>query len=71
MSDDLQSAKLLPIREILARYSVSDRTIDRWLATPALGFPKPLVIRRRRFWRQAEIDRFDQQRAAERPTVAS
>jgi predicted DNA-binding transcriptional regulator AlpA len=55
--------RLLPIRQILERYSVSDRTIDRWVADPKVGFPQPMVIQRRRFWRLAEIEQFERDRA--------
>jgi predicted DNA-binding transcriptional regulator AlpA len=55
--------KLLGIRAVMDRYSSSDRTIDRWVADPKLGFPKPLRIRRRRFWQEAALDEFDESRA--------
>lgn len=58
--------RLLPIRQLLSRYSVSDRTIDRWLADPRVGFPQPIVIQRRRFWRLADIEQFERSRAAVR-----
>lgn len=64
MSDSTERDRLLPIRQVIARYSVTDRTIDRWLADPRVNFPKPLVIQRRRFWRLAEIENFERQRAA-------
>jgi hypothetical protein len=31
--------KLLPTTAVMARYSVSDRTVDRWEVDPTLGFP--------------------------------
>lgn len=35
--------------------NVSDMTLWRWLASPDLGFPRPVVISRRRYWREAEV----------------
>jgi predicted DNA-binding transcriptional regulator AlpA len=34
---------------------VSDMTIWRWLNDPALNFPKPIYIARRRYWKEAEV----------------
>lgn len=33
----------------------SDMTIWRWLNDPELGFPRPVYIRKRRYWREADI----------------
>jgi predicted DNA-binding transcriptional regulator AlpA len=50
----LQSA-----RSVAERYGVSVRTIDRWLEDLELGFPKPLVINRRRFFYDDQIEAFE------------
>ncbi|WP_235857738.1 helix-turn-helix transcriptional regulator [Marimonas lutisalis] len=34
---------------------VSDMTLWRWLNDPAMNFPKPFYIARRRYWREADI----------------
>ena len=34
---------------------VSDMTIWRWLNDPALNFPQPIYIGRRRYWKEAEV----------------
>jgi len=34
---------------------VSDMTLWRWLNDPALNFPKPIYITRRRYWREADV----------------
>jgi len=34
---------------------VSDMSIWRWLNNPAMSFPKPVYIAKRRYWREAEI----------------
>jgi predicted DNA-binding transcriptional regulator AlpA len=41
------------VRELCG--SVSDMTLWRWLANERLGFPKPKVINRRRYWREADV----------------
>lgn len=34
---------------------ISDMTLWRWLNTPALGFPRPVLINRIRYWKRAEV----------------
>lgn len=34
---------------------ISDMTLWRWLNDPDLGFPRPVIINRLRYWRQAEV----------------
>lgn len=45
---------------------ISDMTLWRWLSDPKMGFPKPIVIQRRRYWRLADIEAW----IAERATAA-
>jgi DNA-binding transcriptional MerR regulator len=48
--------RLLPIRAMCQRYGdVADRTIDRWTASGIL--PPPLVINKRRYWDEEELER--------------
>jgi hypothetical protein len=48
--------RLLPIRAMCTRYGdVADRTIDRWVAAGIL--PEPLVINKRRYWDEGELER--------------
>jgi predicted DNA-binding transcriptional regulator AlpA len=49
------SEYLLPAGMVRARYNVSDMSIWRWLNDDRLGFPKPLRIHNRRFWRLADL----------------
>lgn len=56
---------LLPATPVRARYGVSSMTIFRWLADPTLGFPQPLRIRRRRYWRLADLQAFESRHEAE------
>lgn len=34
---------------------VSDMTVWRWLNDPALNFPKPIRIQKRRYWRESDV----------------
>lgn len=34
---------------------VSDMSLWRWLNDPAMGFPQPIRIQKRRYWKEAEI----------------
>ena len=34
---------------------ISDMTLYRWLNTPAMGFPRPVLINRIRYWKRAEV----------------
>lgn len=43
---------------------ISDMTLFRWLNDPALIFPRPTYIRKRRFWREAELLSWLEERAA-------
>jgi hypothetical protein len=57
--------RLWPTRLVADRYSSSPRSIERWAFEEKwahLGFPKPIYINRRRFWREADLDEFDASR---------
>ncbi|WP_373486911.1 helix-turn-helix transcriptional regulator [Blastomonas sp.] len=51
MTTKLQTAAA--VRDALG--GVSDMTLWRWLNDPALNFPKPIYIARRRYWREADV----------------
>jgi hypothetical protein len=57
------SKKYLNTRAVCTRYgNVSDRTIDRWVATGDL--PPPIYIQRQRYWDQDVLDARDKARRA-------
>jgi predicted DNA-binding transcriptional regulator AlpA len=58
------SEDLLPAVHLLARYRVSDMTLFRWLKDEKLGFPKPIRINGRRYWRLADLQAFEVRQAA-------
>lgn len=41
------------VRELCG--GVSDMTLWRWLNDPALHFPRPAYIAKRRYWREADV----------------
>jgi predicted DNA-binding transcriptional regulator AlpA len=62
--DRLSSDRLVGARHLQIRYGVSDMSIWRWLNDQNLKFPKPIYIRRRRFWKLAELEAWERARAA-------
>ena len=60
---------LLPTRHVAKRYSVSSRSIDRWVENPALNFPQPLQINGRNYFNEGELDEFDRRRAEARDSA--
>jgi hypothetical protein len=61
------NARNLPTPLVCIRYNVSDTTLRRWADNPAVGFPQPFQVSPGglNFWSEAELDRFDQLRAAQ------
>jgi predicted DNA-binding transcriptional regulator AlpA len=55
--------KLLPAKKVLERYGVSDQTIWRWLHDKKSGFPKPVRIQGRRYWRLLQLLAFEAARS--------
>ena len=43
---------------------VSDMTLWRWLDDPAMTFPRPVYIGRRRFWRETDIEQWVDSRSS-------
>lgn len=39
---------------------ISDMTLWRWLENEELGFPRPIYINRKRYWRMAELQSFSE-----------
>jgi hypothetical protein len=55
-----RNGRKLPARKVLERYDICGKTLDRWLADPKLGFPRPAVINKRRYFDEDELDAFDE-----------
>jgi predicted DNA-binding transcriptional regulator AlpA len=52
--DDPQTYLLA--KQVRARYGVSDMCLWRWLHNETLGFPQPILLGKRRFWKIAELE---------------
>jgi hypothetical protein len=57
---------LLPRREVRKRYNVCDKSIQRWCQDPKLGFPPPVEINGRHYWREPELETFERSRVVAR-----
>jgi hypothetical protein len=55
--------KLLPAREVLQRYSITDRTLARWLLDENLKFPPPFIVNHRRYFSAATLAEWERQHA--------
>ena len=56
--------RYLTANQVRARFGgIGDMTLWRWLKDEQLGFPRPLVINRRRFFRLDQIEAFEQRTA--------
>ena len=52
----MSQSNRLPTVQVAKRFGVSLRTIERWLDSETLNFPRPITINRRRYWVEAEIE---------------
>jgi hypothetical protein len=46
------------------RYNITPMTRWRWERNGELGFPKPLVINRRKYWSRRALEEWERSRAA-------
>ena len=61
---------LLPEAAVCRRYGVSDMTLTRWDRDARLGFPKPILIRGRKYRRLAELIAFEERQAKDPQVTA-
>lgn len=57
-------AEMVPAGRVAGRYNRSLVTLWRWENDPNLGFPKPVYIRRQRYWRLSELLEWERKQAA-------
>jgi predicted DNA-binding transcriptional regulator AlpA len=55
--------RYLPIRKVRERYDTSDTSIDRWLQDETTGFPKPVYLSKRRYWKLSDLLRWEARQA--------
>jgi hypothetical protein len=53
----------LPAKAVQERYGITDRSLDRWLADPEMDFPRPMVVRGRRYFKEEDLTRWERTRA--------
>ena len=45
--------------DVRRRFGISDMSLWRWVKDPAIGFPQPMRINNRRYFRIDEIEAFE------------
>lgn len=50
--------------QVQTRYKITSMTLWRWLRNEDLAFPRPLVINRRRLFKEAELVEWERRQAA-------
>lgn len=64
MTLEAHSSRRLTANQVRNRFGgISDMTLWRWLQDEALAFPRPIVINRRRFFLEAELDAWEAARS--------
>ncbi|THD58343.1 MAG: DNA-binding protein [Bradyrhizobium sp.] len=64
MNDIPSSDNYIPAPQVSRqRYKKSERTLDRWLKDEDLGFPRPIYIRGRRYFREADLVEWERAQA--------
>jgi predicted DNA-binding transcriptional regulator AlpA len=61
-TDGQRLRQFLTSKQVRARYGVSDMSLWRWLRNEALGFPRPLRINGRRFWKLVDLEAWEDSR---------
>jgi hypothetical protein len=61
---------LLPEAAVCRRYGVSDMTLTRWDRDERLSFPKPILIRGRKYRRLAELIEFEERQRTDPQVTA-
>ncbi len=57
------SETLVSATVVAAEFGIVRRTLARWLEYPDLAFPKPTIIKRRWYFRRAELQAWIRDRA--------
>ncbi|MBB1089797.1 hypothetical protein HUU61_00695 [Rhodopseudomonas palustris] len=73
MTDTNSNDRLLAPRAVLAKFDPMPtlRTLDRWVPNERIGFPQPVYIGKRRYFREIEINAFLARKARERITTTT
>lgn len=55
----LEDTRYLTSNQVAARYQIQRRSLARWLANKAMGFPTPMQLNRKLYFRVTDLDEFD------------
>jgi predicted DNA-binding transcriptional regulator AlpA len=65
MDSESDDEAMIGSKKVNDRYGNKARlTLYRWMKDPDLGFPKPVKIRGRHFWKLGQLRQWERQRAA-------
>lgn len=54
----------IPLHSVLKRYGIVSRTLDRWLKSEELNFPRPVMLNaRKRVWTAESLTEWEIERA--------
>ena len=59
----MNTEELISAQDVCRRYSIAEMTLHRWLKDESLGFPRPVVLRRRRYFYASEVTAWERARA--------
>jgi hypothetical protein len=65
------SGRKLTTPKVADRYGVTTRSVERWGLDPKLQFPRPLLINRRKYWDENELQIWERKRATSAATAAT
>jgi len=66
MSSPIQADPLVPARQVQAEFGVTAMTLWRWVARrDTTGFPPPIKINKRNYWRRSALEAFKASHEAE------
>lgn len=63
--------RYLPDPKVCQRYSVTPMTLWRWDNDPAVNFPKPIRINRRKYRDESELEAWERLRASKSTPAAA
>jgi predicted DNA-binding transcriptional regulator AlpA len=61
---------LLTSRAVCEYFGVVPRTLHRWVADRELGFPRPVIVKKRQYWRPRDLENFELLRTQAEPKDA-
>ncbi len=66
MQADAEQARrlLVPGTRVEERFARSGKTLTRWVRDTSMGFPRPIIIRGRRYFYEDEIDKWEATQAS-------